>query len=45
MNNHDWGVFRVVECKIPRFARFIEGIGPDGKRQYVSEYLKVKKFV
>lgn len=37
--------FRVIECEIPRFSRYIEGLGEDMDRCYVSERLKVVKFV
>ena len=37
--------FRVIECEIPRFSRYIEGLGDDMARCYVSERLKVVKFV
>ena len=45
MNKNHCGLFCVVECEIPRFVRYIEGFGYDGSRQYVSEMLKVIKFV
>lgn len=39
------GNFRLVECKIPMFSRYIEGAGEEGARCYVSEKLKVVKFL
>jgi hypothetical protein len=39
------GWFRLVYCEIPRFSRFIVGTGENRMRCYVSEKLKVIKFV
>lgn len=36
---------RLVKCRIPMFSRYIEGTGEDGARCYVSEKLRVVKFV
>lgn len=36
---------RLVKCKIPMFSRFIKGIGENRMCCYVSEKLKVVKFV
>ena len=44
-NKHHIGEYRLVKCKIPMFSRFIKGIGEDGMSCYVSEKLKVVKFV
>lgn len=38
------GRFLLVQCEIPRFCRYIEN-GEDGEHCYVSEKLKVVKFV
>jgi hypothetical protein len=37
--------YRLVKCEIPMFSRFIKGIEEDRKCCYVSERLKVVKFV
>ena len=45
LNKLHYGEYRLVKCKIPMFSRFIEGIGENRMRCYVSEKLKVIKFV
>ena len=39
------GEYCLVKCKIPMFSRFVKGIGENGLCCYVSERLKVVKFV
>lgn len=39
------GELRLVKCRIPMFSRYIEGTDENGLRCYVSEKLKVVKFV
>ena len=43
--NRMMGNYRLVKCEIPRFSRYIEGADENGAPCYVSEKLKVVKFV
>ena len=45
LNKLHIGGYCLVKCKIPMFSRFIKGIGENGMCCYVSEKLKVIKFV
>lgn len=50
MNNemkpiYGYSHFEVLECCIPFFARFIEGVGGDSLANYVSSRLKVIKVI
>lgn len=44
-NRSFYGEHRLVKCRIPIFSQYIEGTGEDGTRCYVSEKLRVVKFV
>ncbi len=37
--------FTVLECRIPKFARFVKGIDSRGNNNYVSDRLKVIRII